>query len=79
MNNKSKQEKEERARPNFNSRTMFPRNQEECDIAACDAEYACGLMGDRSYEQMLDWKAEEAAAERAFDEWHKLGPQSAQY
>ncbi len=83
------EKKEIKTRPDFNSRTMVPRNQEESDIASADAEYACGLMAgspaDAEYQwshgsaDVIDWDAHEAAARKAFDEWHKLGPQSAQY
>jgi len=45
MNKEHQAEKKEMGtRADFNSRTMIPRTQEESDIAAADAEFACGLM-----------------------------------
>jgi hypothetical protein len=49
-----------------------PRTQEESDIAAADAEYACGLMTFASRDVAYDEKL--AAAEvKAFEEWRKAG------
>ncbi len=63
---------------------MIPRTLEECQIADASSEYAC-IMPDAlrrkqdeaiatSYDPVL-----ESFEQKAFDQWHNLGPESARY